>query len=147
MLRFGSDSWGAPSGEGAPRRRAVGAVAVTFACLLLAGCGPKGDGSVASASTQSADAENPTVFPFDPEFSLTRAQHEEMRSCIVTKLGTSIESEADEDRAGRAFVVCAHELGHDDAYWPDEDAQAREMLRSLTVDEEPSFLEQLIPFS
>lgn len=86
------------------------------------------------------------MFPFDPELSLTLEQHEEMRTCIVTKLGVSIESEDDEDRAGRAFVVCAHELGHDDVYWPDEDAQAREMLRSVTVDGEPSFLEELLPF-
>lgn len=70
-----------------------------------------------------------------------------MRSCIVTKLGMPIEDEDDEERVGRAFVVCGIELGHEDVYWPDADAQARGMLREVTVDGEPSFLEQLSPFS
>mgnify|MGYP006900087366 CR=1 FL=1 len=92
-------------------------------------------------------ASEPTLFPFDPELSLSREQHEEMRSCIVSALGTSIEDEDDEERAGRAFVVCGVELGHEDAYWPDVDAEGRRMLRDISVDGEPSFLELVNPFS
>ena len=138
---------GALSFEGSPRHRVTGAVAVAVGGLLLSGCGAQVDGDVGQAGTQSPGAEESTLFPFDAEFSLTLEQHEEMRSCIVTKLGMPIESEEDGDRAWRALVVCAHEFGHEDLYWPDEDAELREMLRGLTVEGEPSFLEDLSPFS
>ncbi len=146
-MRRRSLTRGALLSEGAPRRRVAEAVAVAVGGLLLSGCSAHVDGDVVQAGTQSPGAEEPTLFPFDPELSLTLEQHEEVRSCIVTKLGMPIESEEDGDRAWRALVVCAHEFGYEDLYWPDEDAEFREMLRGLTVEGEPSFLEDLSPFS
>lgn len=146
-MRRRSSTHRAPSITGALQRRVFGAVTIALGCLLLAGCGGDDEGGVAAASVQSPDVEEPTLFPFDPEFGLTLEQHEEMRSCIVTKLGMSIESEEDDDRAWRALVVCSHELGHEDLYWADQDAQFRDALRGVTVDGDPSFLEQLSPSS
>lgn len=145
-MRRRSPTRGAPLSVGTPRRRVAEAVAVAVGGLLLSGCSAPVDGDVVQAGTQSP-AEEPTLFPFDPEFSLTLEQHEEVRSCIATKLGMPIESEEDGDRAWRALVVCAHEFGYEDLYWHDEDAEFREMLRGLTVEGEPSFLEDLSPFS
>jgi len=142
-----SSTCGLFSTPGASRLHVLGAVIIALAGLVLSGCSAPDGGDAGREGTQPPGAAEPTEFPFDPELSLSREQHEEMRSCIVTKLGMPIEDEDDEERAGRAFVVCGIELGHEDVYWPDADAQARRMLREVTVDGEPSFLEQLSPFS